>query len=195
MKKALLVGGLVGCVAVAGLVAGGGQQGNQGQSEIQRGFEIAPVPLNLTGKNRSLVGLGSYLVNGPGDCIGCHTGPAPGRFLPGGNPFNGEPELINTARYMAGGNTFGPGILSRNLTPDSEGRPAGLTWAQFEETIRLGTDFKAIAPHVPSNPGLLQVMPWPELRYATDRDLKAIYEYLSTIPCIEGGPGITQPRC
>jgi hypothetical protein len=30
---------------------------------IRRGFEIAPVPLNLAGKNRELVGLGSYLVN------------------------------------------------------------------------------------------------------------------------------------
>ena len=195
MRTAIVVGGLVGCALVAGLMAQGGQQGNEGQSQIQRGFEIAPVELNLTGKNRSLVGLGSYFVNGPGDCIGCHTGPPPGRFLPGGNPFNGEPELINTARYMAGGNTFGPGIISRNLTPDSEGRPAGLTWEQFEETLRLGTDFKAIPPHVPNDPGLLQVMPWPEVRHASDRDLKAIYEYLSAIPCIEGGPGITEPRC
>jgi hypothetical protein len=194
MRKAILVAGLVGGVMVAGLVTGAAQQGNQGQSEIQRGFEIAPVPLNLTGKNRSLVGIGSYLVNGPGDCIGCHTGPPPGRFLAGGNPFLGEPALINTDRYMAGGNLFGP-FVSRNLTPDRDGHPAGLTWEQFEETIRLGTDLKALPPHVPDDPGLLQVMPWPELRHATDRDLKAIYEYLSTIPCIEGGPGNTEPRC
>jgi hypothetical protein len=33
------------------------------ESKIQRGFEIAPVHLNLEGKNRSLVGLGSYIVN------------------------------------------------------------------------------------------------------------------------------------
>src|SRR5262249_31317050 len=31
-------------------------------SRIQRGFAIAPVRLNLTGKNPALVGLGSYLV-------------------------------------------------------------------------------------------------------------------------------------
>ena len=32
--------------------------------------------INLTGKNRALVGLGSYLVNAVGDCNGCHAGPA-----------------------------------------------------------------------------------------------------------------------
>lgn len=30
---------------------------------IERGLEIAPVPLDLDGKNRDEVGLGSYLVN------------------------------------------------------------------------------------------------------------------------------------
>ncbi len=33
------------------------------ESRIQRGLEIAPVQLNLDGKNRALVGLGSYIVN------------------------------------------------------------------------------------------------------------------------------------
>lgn len=195
MRKAIFVGGLVSCVLVAGLITGAAQQGNQGQSEIQRGFDIAPVELDLTGKNRSLVGLGSYLVNGPGDCTGCHTGPPPGLFLPGGSPFLGQPAMINTARYLAGGNNFGPVVVSRNLTPDRDGLPAGLTWEQFEEALRLGTDFKALLPHTPSNPGLLQVMPWPAHGKATDRDLRAIYEYLSAIPCIEGGPGQPNPRC
>jgi hypothetical protein len=48
-----------------------GNQGNQvndDESKIKRGFEIAPVPLNLDGKNRALVGLGSYIVNAQGDC-------------------------------------------------------------------------------------------------------------------------------
>ena len=43
------------------------------ESKIQRGFDIAPVPLNLHGKNRALVGLGSYIVNAVGDCNGCHS--------------------------------------------------------------------------------------------------------------------------
>jgi hypothetical protein len=45
---------------------------------------------------------------------------------------------------------------------------------------------------------LLQVMPWPVYRNMTDRDLRAIYEYLRAIPCVEGDPGIsgaTSGRC
>jgi len=162
-----------------------GQQGGGSESEIQRGFEIAPVPLNLAGKNRSLVGLGSYLVNGPGDCTGCHT---VGLFLTGGSPFLGQPTAINVAAYMAGGATFGPVVISRNLTPDATGRPAGLTLSEFKTVLRTGADFKALPPHVPSNPGLLQVMPWPAIRHSTDRFIEAIYEYLSAIPCRPGGP-------
>ena len=46
-------------------------------SKIKIGFAIAPVPLNLAGKNRALVGLGSYIVNAQADCNGCHSaGPA-----------------------------------------------------------------------------------------------------------------------
>jgi hypothetical protein len=41
------------------------------ESRIERGFEIAPLPLNLDGKNRELVGLESYLVNA-GGCNDCH---------------------------------------------------------------------------------------------------------------------------
>ena len=37
------------------------ETGNQTEeSRIQRGFAIAPVHLNLEGKNRALVGLGSF---------------------------------------------------------------------------------------------------------------------------------------
>jgi hypothetical protein len=43
------------------------------QALVQIGFQIAPVPLNLTGKNHDLVRLGRYLVNAVGDCNGCHT--------------------------------------------------------------------------------------------------------------------------
>src|SRR5436853_6259026 len=32
--------------------------GDDQESRIERGFDIAPVPLNLAGKNRALVGLG-----------------------------------------------------------------------------------------------------------------------------------------
>jgi hypothetical protein len=40
----------------------------------------------------------------------------------------------------------------------------------------------------------LQVMPWPTFQNMTDHDIGAIYEYLSAIPCIEGDPGLPNPR-
>jgi hypothetical protein len=142
-------------------------------SRIQQGFAIAPVPLDLRGKNRALVGLGSYIVNAQGACNDCHTWPS---FAPGGDPFLGEPEMINTDGYLAGGRPFGPGIVSANLTPDATGRPAGLTFEEFRTLLRTGVD-----PHTGD---LLQVMPWPVYGKMTDLDLRAIYEYLSAIPSI-----------
>src|SRR5260370_35277980 len=69
--------------------------GDDAASRIEQGFEIAPVPLNLDGKNRSLVGLGSYIVNGPGDRNACHN-PEPGKnqLLPGENPVIGHPTIL-----------------------------------------------------------------------------------------------------
>jgi len=72
------------------------------ESRIQQGFDIAPVPVNVARKNRALVGLGSYLVNGPGDCNICHNaGPGNNQFLPGGNPFFGQPKHINPSTLRA----------------------------------------------------------------------------------------------
>ena len=144
-------------------------------SRIIRGYEIAPVPLKLRGRNRPLVGLGSYIVNAQAGCNDCHTNPS---YAPGGDPFQGEPEQINVDRYLAGGRVFGPGIVSDNITPDDEGLPAGLTFPEFRRLIRTG--------HEPDEPEeILQVMPWPVFRKMSDRDLRAIYEYLSAIPHID----------
>jgi hypothetical protein len=150
---------------------------NNDESIIQRGFDIAPVELNLKGKNRALVGLGSYIVN-TGGCNDCHTNPS---YLPGGDPFAGEsPEQINVNCYLSGGMDFGP-FRSRNLTPDGNGLPAGLTLEQFIHVLRTGED--TTSPGVPPfDNGLLQVMPWPVFGKKTDRDLTAVYEYLRSIP-------------
>jgi hypothetical protein len=40
----------------------------------------------------------------------------------------------------------------------------------------------------PFDGNLLQIMPWPNDQDMTDRDLEAIYEYLSAIPCVAGPP-------
>ncbi len=144
-------------------------------ARIRRGFEISPVRLNLQGRNLKLVGMGSYLINAVGSCNDCHSCPSYAS-----NPFNGGSGRINTAGYLAGGVPFGP-FTSRNLTPqpDEGNRPAGLTFDQFRRTIRTGIDLDNVHPQISP---LLQVMPWPVLRFSSDNDLRAMYEYLSAIP-------------
>lgn len=180
------------------------KHGDDGESRIQQGFSISPVPLNLAGKNRALVGHGSYLVNGPAMCAACHNpGPNNASWLPGGNPFFGQPLQINPATFMSGGRNLGTlgstNIIARNLTPDGTGLPAGLTFAEFLLIMRTGVDRDQVHPPCsgtpepgcvpPPNDGrLLQTMPWPYYQNMTDHDLQAIYEYLSAIPCVAGPP-------
>ena len=189
-------------IMVAAIVSGpslraGTDDGDE--ARVRVGLEIAPVELNLHGKNRALVGLGSYIVNAQADCDGCHSAGPATQFLPGGNPyFIGQTEAINPATYLGGGRDFAVGgpngtfhVVSRNLTPDHTGRPiGGDTFEEFLNTIRTGIDPDHLHPNLPApfDGNLLQVMPWPAHRNMTDRDLRAIYEYLSAIPCI-AGPG------
>src|SRR5215469_14528132 len=98
-------------------------EGDDQASRIERGFEIAPVPLNLEGKDRALVGLGSYLVNAVAACNDCHDAGPQTQFAPGRNPFFGQPTKVNPATYLGGGRDCGPllptpaspHIVSRNL--------------------------------------------------------------------------------
>jgi hypothetical protein len=193
MKKALIIGGALAVwVVTCGLIVGTAQsqsaQSNNSQFDshhefdhgdlspeherIRRGFQINPVQLNLRGKDPQLVGLGSYIVN-TGGCNDCHTNPP---YLPGGDPFKGEREAINAPAFLGGGTPFGPGLVSANLTPDSSGRPAGLSWPQFKRLLRTGID--------PEDGELLQVMPWPVFGKKTDLELRAVYEYLRAIPSL-----------
>jgi hypothetical protein len=91
---------------------------------------VAPVPLNLHGKNHDLVGLGSHMVNVGSDCNSCHNsgGPPNFDFLPGFNPYFGQPKKLDPSVSLGGGAIFGtagldpnnpgPVIVARNLTPD-----------------------------------------------------------------------------
>ena len=110
----------------------------QGASEIKRGAEVAPIPLNMKGLNPALVREGSFIVNAQGGCNDCHTVP---QYAPGGNPFFGQPEIVNEPCYLAGGGVFGP-FVSRNITPRADGRPAGRTLDEFKQLMRIGTDFR-----------------------------------------------------
>jgi hypothetical protein len=131
------------------------------------------------------VGTGSYLVNAVGSCADCHSCPT---YTPGHNPYGppfgplgGGDGQFNPVNYLAGGVLFAPpGVTSANITPDTNGRPAGLTFLQFAMAIRTG--------HDPDDPHrILQVMPWPVLRHMMDQDLRAIYEYLRAIPHADHG--------
>lgn len=186
-------------------------------SRIERGFEVAPVALNLRGKDQQLVGLGSYLVNVTGDCNGCHSAGPATEYIFGGIPyFRGQPDkAVNPSTYLGGGRSFGqlagpnsPEIVSRNLTPDKTGRPAGgRPFAEFLQILRTGIDLDHAHPNCsptrttncfppPWDGTRLQVMPWPQYQDLTTHDIRAIYEYLSAIPCIEGPPsGILHNDC
>jgi len=186
---------------------------DQDESKVRIGLSIAPVPLNFERKDRRLVGLGSYIVNAQADCNGCHSrGPA-NEYLGPGNPYLLSPphgpftgmEQVNPATYLGGGRDFGPfgsqgelqHVYSRNLTPDKTGRPeGGHTFKEFLTIMRTGKDYDHVHPNCtgapdgscllpPFNGDVLQVMPWPVDRKMTDSDLRAIYEYLSAIPCID----------
>jgi hypothetical protein len=182
---------IAGLIAAAALSAFASDQRDRGdrddrddrdhrdESQVRRGYELVPkgVNLNLFGKNLVKVGLGSYVVNTSG-CIDCHSHPT---YAPGGDPFLGQPEMINADQYLSGGRQFGP-ITAPNITPDFAGKPAGLTRAQFIQTLRTG--------HNPNDPPehILQVMPWPTFGKKTDKDLEAIYEYLRAIPSLPDNP-------
>jgi hypothetical protein len=186
------------------------------QTKIAKGFAIAPVPLNLAGRDSNLVGYGSYLINAVGDCNGCHTKDAQTEYANGGNPYFGQYPKVNSATYLGGGSDFGafpdptgpfPHIVTRNLTPDKSGKPAGgLALSDFMLIMRTGFDMDKVHPTCAGKPDgkcipapfkgdLLQIMPWPVFQNMTDRDLQAMYEYLSAIPCLEGGPNEPANRC
>ena len=185
MNEQILVAVLA--IFVLGLVPTGvsaqGAPGGVGEnSKIQIGFAIAPVPLDLQGKNPALVGLGSYIVNAQGDCAGCHSNP---QYEEGGDPHLGQPKVVDQNGYLVGGaDLFGP-FVPRNLTPNAQGRPAGLTLDDFLLVLNTGVDLKDRPPFVPDEENdLLQVMPWPVFGNMTDREKRAIYEYLRSIPCL-----------
>ena len=95
----------------------------------------------------------------------------------------GQSEVINAECYLAGGAAFGPGIVSRNITPRANGRPANRTLEQFKELMRTGRDLPG-----PTGTPILQVMPWPVYGKMSDRELEAVYEYLRAIPMINPVP-------
>jgi hypothetical protein len=214
----LMAGGVMTLLSSPGRADGGRDSHDRGddhgyQEKVLIGLRIAPVPLNLTRRDRNQVGLGSYLVN-VGDCNGCHSAGAQTEFTEDGNPYlfappsqrMHMPKKVNPATYLGGGQDFGPfpapdsplHIYSRNLTPDITGKPAGLSLYDFIVILETGKDFDHLHPTCPAGTAqtascvpypfdgnLLQIMPWPMLQDMPHEDMAAIYAYLSAIPCID----------
>lgn len=94
---------------------------------------------------------------------------------------------------------------NRNLTPDYTGLPeGGHSYSDFLLILKTGVDLDKIHPTCtgalntgcvppPFNGSLLQIMPWPIFRNMTDRQLQAIFEYLSAIPCIDNSTSAPPP--
>jgi hypothetical protein len=139
-----------------------------------------------------LVARGEYLV-AFGGCNDCHTpfnlsdkGPVPdmARML-SGHPENTKlpPPDLKPGPWSAAtaGNTawVGPwGITySANLTPDTITGLGIWTEKMFFKAMRTGR-------HMGSGRDILPPMPWQSVAALNDADLKALYNYLRTIPAI-----------
>jgi hypothetical protein len=229
IAKAALAVSAAGIIALLGMMAGAprvhADPSDTDENLAAIGMSIAPPFINTTGKDPTLVGLGSFIVNGPADCNGCHGSDASNEFLPTNNPYFLPPTMfpftsaqarINQATYLNGGQNFGPvgpgmvsdpnsplyagpglgpNIITRNLTPDNTGNPAGgIGLTEFMTIIQTGHDFDQ--QHLncsatvtdncymaPVNGALLQVMPWPKFQNMTAYQIMAIWTYLSTVPC------------
>ncbi len=199
-KRIALATGLA--LAAIGFIWTGGKANGQPPTDAARGgrdsisirdaftgLQISPVPMNIGTHDPILVGYGSYLVNSVAGCNDCHTN---GLYVDGGNPFMGQSPIYNTAGFLGGGQAFGP-FISRNLTPEDNGMPAGMTFQQFQDAMQKGVDHDMAHPQFGP---LLQVMPWPSFSHMDTIQVRAIYEYLSTIPSVKiaGVNAVQSPR-
>ena len=71
----------------------------------------------------------------------------------------------------------------------------GRSLSDFKQIMRTGVDLDQLHPNCPANSpnclappfngAVLQIMRWPNFQDMTDRQLAAIYTFLSAIPCID----------
>ena len=168
----------------------------------QRGMLLLCLPFVASGlvfaapaASKPDVQRGAYLVNMLG-CNDCHTphkmgpkGPEPDmtRML-SGHPADLKmpppPDLGKGPWVWAGSGTMtaftGPWGVSytMNLTPDPETGLGKWTEKMFIEAIRTGR-------HLGKGRPILPPMPWPAFRNATDKDLKAVFAYLKSLPPVK----------
>lgn len=131
-----------------------------------------PVKANFTRKPDPADGVayGRYLTNAA-SCTDCHTMQKRGTVI-------GE--------YLAGGNEFhlpGGVVRSANITPHESGIGS---WSeeQFIHRFKTYAD-SAYTPHTIQNGEFQTMMPWLMYKDMSSEDLKAIYQYLRTIPPVD----------
>jgi mono/diheme cytochrome c family protein len=126
---------------------------------LSRLINAVPQPIHqqVVEENTDPISRGRYLSK-IGHCINCHTPKdKTGKPLPG--------------MEFAGGEQFGPTVVSANITPD----PSGISYYDeklFIKAMRTG--------HVGARP-LKSPMPWWFFRNMNDDDLKALFAYLRTV--------------
>jgi cytochrome c553 len=158
---------------------------------------VAAVPVTLAQKRepQTPVERGKYLVMTMG-CHDCHTpkklgphGPEPdfsrglighpeGSELPpppkaGDGPWN----VIGTWDLTAWTGPWGV-TYATNLTPDENTGLGIWTEEMFVKAMRTGR-------HMGTSRPILPPMPWPNLAAASDRDLKALFAYLRSLPPVK----------
>jgi mono/diheme cytochrome c family protein len=135
----------------------------------------APVPVDLTNKSTLLAQRGAYLVRLI-NCQNCHSTVS----QPAGTDAAKDGWKVTQQYYLSGGKVQG-GVKVANLTPDALGNPAGLSLKQFKAAMKQGVSSIDSSKKIVS-------MPWPTYAEMTDTDVKAIYEYLRSIPPLAMGP-------
>jgi len=121
------------------------------------------------------VELGRYIANAAA-CADCHTRSERGQRV--------GPEF-------AGGFEFpfpdGAVLRSPNITPSANGGIGAWSREQFVARFKAAAD-SAYVPHAvePAKGDLQTVMPWTMYAGMTEQDLGALYDYLRTVPAVEG---------
>jgi len=97
------------------------------EAKMIEDFRSRRFPLDLLGKNRKLVGLGSYIVNAQsGLAMAAIRRAQQMNYAANGNPYFGQEQVVNVnhlprwrqrLRSVSWAGPF-PHIISRNLTPD-----------------------------------------------------------------------------
>jgi mono/diheme cytochrome c family protein len=135
--------------------------------KVIKAFLIKPTnptePVKATVKADTTAAYGKHLVMAVANCNECHTkrngiGDYVGQPLAGGTEFEEEGK---------------PTLISPNLTPHPSSRIYGWSQETFIQRFRLGK----LIPY--------SHMPWQSYGRMTDLELKAIYNYLRTLPPVD----------